>query len=77
MEYKEILASMLDKLKERDGDKKAQKIFADLKPYGIRAMNREVIVQIIASQFDPKEREAFLRDHPEFQSAYENRLKIP
>ncbi len=74
LEYKEILASLLDNIERQKGRDYMVQVFASKKQLGINAMNREVLVQILAD-CSLSEREEFMKKHPELRSYYDNRLK--
>ena len=72
---KDILAELLDKIKEREGEDEMRRKFQEVKELGIEAMNREVIVQLLNNHFNPEERERYFTLCPDLKLAYENRLR--
>lgn len=60
-----LLTDILDRIRRRDGDEKAQKIFAECKGDGQEAMSRELVLLIVARHLQGKEKAKFLLKHPQ------------
>ncbi len=72
---KNLLAEVLDRLKETQGEEGMKNAYEEYKEVGKEAMSEELIFQILKNRYSAEEREQFFSQHPEVQVEYESRLK--